>query len=124
MIGQTGLAPRRANLSMADLSKTNLLMTTLHGVNLSSAACLGTIFADVDVSGIKDPRGVPPRLRRARALIAYLPSLVGAMEPIQFYSCFISHSSADKDFARRLHWPRMREERLRVWSDDVDMRVG
>ena len=35
-------------------------------------------------------------------LISYLPSLLtdGA---IQFYSCFISYSHADKSFARRLH---------------------
>src|SRR5262249_44783765 len=34
-----------------------------------------------------------------------------------FSSCFISHSSADKEFARRLH-SRMREEGLRVWFDE------
>ena len=56
-------------------------------------------------------------------LIVNLHSLLGAMQPFQFYSCFLSHSSADKDFARRLH-SRMRDEGLRVWFDEVDMQSG
>jgi hypothetical protein len=35
------------------------------------------------------------------SLIDYLPSLLN--EPIQFYSCFISHSTSDQPFAERLH---------------------
>jgi len=46
------------------------------------------------------------------ALIEYLPSLLG--ETIQFYSCFISYSSADEDFCRRLH-ARLQDAGLRVW---------
>ena len=45
------------------------------------------------------------------------------MEPIQFYSCFISHSSKDKEFCRRLHG-RMQQENLRVWFDEEDMKAG
>src|SRR5208283_3308279 len=46
------------------------------------------------------------------ALIGYLPSLLGAAEAIQFYSCFISYSHNDEEFAKRLH-SRMRDEHLR-----------
>jgi hypothetical protein len=56
-------------------------------------------------------------------LIEYLPSLIGGMEPIQFYSCFISHSSKDQDFADRLH-SRMVQEKLRAWYAPEDMRGG
>ena len=56
-------------------------------------------------------------------LIVQLPFQIGSMNPIQFYSCFLSHSSPDKEFARRLH-SRMRDEGLRVWFDEVDMRSG
>src|SRR5262249_11448364 len=56
-------------------------------------------------------------------LIEYLPSLMGSMEPIQFYSCFISHSSHDREFAARLH-SRMVQEKLRVWYAPEDMRGG
>jgi hypothetical protein len=45
------------------------------------------------------------------------------MQPIQFYSCFISYSSQDEAFARRLH-ERMRAERLRVWFAPEDLKGG
>src|SRR5262249_39958538 len=55
--------------------------------------------------------------------IEYLPSLLGAMQPLQFYSCFISYSTKDEDFARRLHG-RMQQEGLRVWFAPEDMKPG
>jgi hypothetical protein len=57
------------------------------------------------------------------AFIEYLPSLIGAMQPIQFYSCFISYSSTDEEFAKRLH-ERMRAEHLRVWFAPEDIKGG
>ena len=48
------------------------------------------------------------------ALIVQQRALVGSMEPIQFYSCFISYSTKDQDFAERLH-SKMRDKGLRVW---------
>jgi hypothetical protein len=56
-------------------------------------------------------------------LIAYLPSLLGAQQPIQFYSCFISHSHKDEEFCKRL-CSRMRDENLRVWYAPEDMKGG
>jgi hypothetical protein len=35
--------------------------------------------------------------------IVQMKALVGAMEPIQFYSCFISYSTKDQEFADRLY---------------------
>ena len=55
--------------------------------------------------------------------IDYLPTLIGAMEPIQFYSCFLSYSSKDDAFARRLHG-RLEQEKLRVWFAPADMKGG
>src|SRR5205085_12594188 len=43
--------------------------------------------------------------------ITYIHSLT--VQPIQFYSCFISYSTRDEEFARRLY-SRMRDEHLRV----------
>ncbi len=57
------------------------------------------------------------------SLIEYIPSLIGAMEPIQFYSCFISYSTKDGDFAQRLY-SRMRDHHLRVWYAPEDMKGG
>jgi hypothetical protein len=48
---------------------------------------------------------------------------MGAIEPIQFKSCFISYSSADEAFARRLH-ARMRQANLRVWFAPEDIKGG
>ncbi|MCX7013319.1 MAG: toll/interleukin-1 receptor domain-containing protein [Candidatus Sumerlaeota bacterium] len=52
-----------------------------------------------------------------------LPTLVEAMQPIQFYSCFISHSHKDEEFCRRLH-SRMRDEGLRVWFAPEHIKGG
>jgi hypothetical protein len=57
------------------------------------------------------------------SLIEYLPSLIGAMQPIQFYSCFISYSHKNEDFASRLH-QRMQAEHLRVWYAPEEMKGG
>src|SRR4051794_25977363 len=48
------------------------------------------------------------------SLIAYLPSLIGSMSPIQFYSCFISYSSRDEKFADRLH-ADLQAKGVRCW---------
>jgi hypothetical protein len=56
-------------------------------------------------------------------VIVSLSALIGGMEPIQFSSCFISHSSKDQPFADRLHG-RMEQERLRVWYAPEDLRGG
>ncbi len=55
--------------------------------------------------------------------ITYVPSLSGTMQPIQYQSCFISDSSQDEEFARRLH-EKMRGEKLRVWFAPEDMQGG
>jgi hypothetical protein len=57
------------------------------------------------------------------AQVAYLLSLFRGVEPIQFYSCFISYSTKDQDFAERLH-SRMRDKGLRVWFAPEDMQGG
>ena len=56
-------------------------------------------------------------------LIEQLPSLLGAMQPIQFYSCFISYSTKDQDFTQRLY-ERMQRHHLRVWFAPEDMKGG
>jgi len=55
--------------------------------------------------------------------VTYLPSLIGAQQAIQFYSCFISYSHKDEEFAKRLY-SRMRDEHLRVWFAPEDMKAG
>jgi hypothetical protein len=54
-------------------------------------------------------------------LINYLPSLRG--EPIQFYSCFISYSSSDQEFAERLH-ADLQNKGVRCWYAPENLKIG
>jgi hypothetical protein len=64
---------------------------------------------------VSEAAGVP------EDFVTYMRSLVG--KAIEFYSCFISYSSKDEEFARRLH-ARMRQEGLRVWFAPEDIKGG
>jgi hypothetical protein len=44
-------------------------------------------------------------------------------QAIQFYSCFISYSSTDNDFARRLH-ADLQDNGVRCWFAPKDMKTG
>ncbi len=54
-------------------------------------------------------------------LIAYYRGRVG--RPIEFYSCFISYSHADKSFARRLH-DQLQARGIRCWLDEHQLLPG
>ncbi|NOT00489.1 MAG: toll/interleukin-1 receptor domain-containing protein [Phycisphaerales bacterium] len=123
---------KQANLSGADFNKAHQDFTTLGDVDLSDAKNLGTIVHDgpsiVGVDTLFKSKGrIPEAFLRGcgvpEVLIEYLPTLIGAMAPIQFYSCFISYSGKDDAFARRLH-ARLEAEKLRVWFAPEDMHGG
>jgi len=142
-----------ANLSGASLIEAKLEMTALYAANLCRAilnkadlnwALFGeTIFGETDLAGAEvtwsKHRGpsfldVSTLSKSGRlhinflrgcglpeVFIEFLPSLLN--EPLQFYSCFISYSSKDKDFAARLHTD-LQSEGVRVWFAPHDMRIG
>jgi hypothetical protein len=121
-----------ALLDGARLDRARLGNTVLTNVDLSQTQGLDKVVHDrpstVGIETLFLSKGKIPEvfLRGCgvpASLIAYLPSLIGAMSPIEFYSCFISHSSQDEDFATRLH-SRMVQEKLRVWYAPEDMRGG
>jgi hypothetical protein len=136
-----------ANLSEAKLVGTNLSGTRVRTANFHRARCSLTAFANIDLSETKELEsilhlgpstvGIDTLFRsRGRIPEAFLRgcgvpesviinrfALIGAIEPIQFYSCFISYSSKDEEFARRLHG-RMRDEKLRVWCAPEDIKGG
>jgi uncharacterized protein YjbI with pentapeptide repeats len=133
-----------ANLSGAVLITTNLSYAQLLGANLHNAKLGWTIFGDVDLSAVKgldsvdhegpstigtdtilNSEGVIPEafLRGAGltdALIDYAHSLT--QYPI-YYSCFISYSSKDHDFAERLH-ADLQSKGVRCWFAPEDMKIG
>lgn len=137
-----------ANLSRADLSGAELYGANLNGANLEgtnfSALLSETILVNVDHSAAKDLKyslhagpsildhrtlqrsgrlpltflrgcGLPDRL------IDYLPSLLE--EAIQYYSCFISYSSKDDAFAKRLH-ADLQNNGVRCWFAPHDLPIG
>jgi TIR domain len=53
--------------------------------------------------------------------IAYIGSFVG--HPIQFYSCFISYSTKDQEFAERLH-ADLQAKGVRCWFAPHDVKGG
>ena len=138
---------RKADFLGAVLSQANLSGTQLDGCNFEGAICGSTIFGDVDLSGalgletivhvtastvgidtlFRSKGNIPEafllRCGVPKPLIEYLPSIMGAMEPIQFYSCFISYSTKNQDFAERLH-SKMRDMGLRVWFAPEDVQGG
>jgi TIR domain len=61
--------------------------------------------------------GVPESLLQSLSLI------LNSMEPIQFYSCFISYSSKNQDFAERLH-ADLQAKGVRTWFDREDLKIG
>ena len=121
-----------ANLHGADLRGANLGWTTFaandlsHTRGLESVMHIGPSTVGVDTL-VKSKGAIPECFLRGcgvpQALIDHLPSLIASMQPIQFYSCFISHSSTDKAFTRKLH-ERLRAEGVNVYYAEESMRGG
>jgi hypothetical protein len=57
----------------------------------------------------------------AEHMIRYFRSMIG--KPIEFYSCFISYSHADKSFARRMY-DALQGRGIRCWLDEHQMLPG
>jgi hypothetical protein len=139
-------------LKESDLTATLLYRTRFCGaefrdVDFKDARIGDTIFSDTDLSGVhgleatkhnspstvgvdtiyRSNCSIPETFLRGCGVpdefIAQIPSLMAAVQPIQFHSCFISYSSKDEEFARRLH-ERMRAAGLRVWFAPEDIKGG
>lgn len=122
----------KANLHYADLSGSMIGGTTFGQTNLSLTEGLeevkhaspSTIGMDtIYLSGGKIPESFLLGCGLPQSFIDYIPSLIGAVEPFQYKSCFISYSTKDDDFAKRLH-SRLRDAKVRVWFAPEDMKGG
>ncbi len=121
-----------ANLRGADFSNASVGWTTFGDNDLSEAIGLDTVHhigpSILGIDTLYRSKGKIPEifLRGCGVpdeLITYSSSLLRAGEVIQFYSCFISYSTKDEEFARRLY-SRMRDEHLRVWFAPEDVKGG
>jgi uncharacterized protein YjbI with pentapeptide repeats len=136
-----------ADLSGANLSGAILSSTLLNGANLSGVTCCYTTFANVDLRGTTGLESIKHdgpstigidtllnsegKISEAflrgcgvpeSAILNRFP-LIGAMDPVQFYSCFISYSSKDRDFAERLH-ADLQAKGIRTWFDQEHLKIG
>jgi uncharacterized protein YjbI with pentapeptide repeats len=130
-----------ADLSGALLVGTNFSDAKLDGVNFANARLLGTIFAFTSFRSVK---GLESCVHLGRSSVDYstliasgeLPSdfLRGCGmsekyierlasfrdQPLEFHSCFISYSEADKMFARRLH-DALQHRGIRCWFNEHEL---
>jgi hypothetical protein len=88
--------------------------TLFNDVDLSETVgletCNHTEPSSIGIDTVFKSRGIIPEvfLRGAgvpEPFIANMKALVGAMSPVQFYSCFISYSTKDQDFAESKQAP-------------------
>ncbi len=141
---------RLANLNDALLNLAGILGTSLTGAELSGANLTGAtvseaVFADVDLSTVKGletvhhsgpstigidtiykSRGkIPEAFLRGAGVpdnfIEYMGSLAG--KALEFYSCFISYSTKDQEFADRLH-ADLQNKGVRCWFAPHDIQAG
>jgi uncharacterized protein YjbI with pentapeptide repeats len=137
----------QAILRRADLRFANMANAILADSDFSLAKMWNTVFGDNDLSAargldtvehigpstigvatlFKSKGKIPQSFLRGcdvpETLISLLSSLTQSELGIQFYSCFISYSTKDEEFARRLHG-RMRDAHLRVWFAPEEMKGG
>jgi hypothetical protein len=133
-----------ANLRGADLRWTNFTGTNLQGADLAEAKLHRTVFGDTnlrDACGLDSCNHVGPStmdyqtLANSGALglaflrdcglpdqlIEHLPLLLTT--EAQFYSCFISYSTKDQEFADRLHGD-LQNKGVRCWFAPHDIKGG
>lgn len=118
-----------ANLEGTILSMSRVSWATFNG-SLDGVIGLDTVRyggpSAISVQSIRESkRGLPEGFLRGCGLtdfeIQTLSSL--ASSPIEFYSCFISYSSADKLFAQRLS-DALQDKGVRCWLDEHQILPG
>ena len=125
-----GAILRRADLSGAILNGANLGWTMFADIDLSTVLGLDKLNhlgpSTIGIDTIYKSRGnIPEVFLRGCGVpdtfIEYMASLVG--KPIEFYSCFISYSTKNQDFADRLY-ADLQAKGVRCWFAPEDLKIG
>ena len=116
---------RRADFTEAHTSATSFIDLDLSGVvGLESVKHDGPSTIGIDTI-YKSHGKIPEVFLRGCGVpdefIAYIGSMVG--RPIEFYSCFISYSTQDQEFAERLH-ADLQAKGVRCWFAPEEMKAG
>jgi uncharacterized protein YjbI with pentapeptide repeats len=142
--------PSDAKLNLAKFNRTrfeyvNLSFAELKGADFTGLTMHATVFGDNDLSAVigleavnhdgpstigidtiyRSKGNIPETFLRGCGVpedfITYMKSIVG--KPVDFYSCFISYSSKDDDFAQRLH-ADLQQKGVRCWFAPEDLKIG
>lgn len=136
---------RGADLRDASLNSADLSWADLRGANLTNSSMGETILG---ANNLRDTKGLDTVRHQRPSIIGidtiflskgdiseaflkgtgvpddfntYMKSLV--VSPIEYYSCFISYSTKDEDFANRLYADLQRKH-VRCWFAPKDLKIG
>jgi uncharacterized protein YjbI with pentapeptide repeats len=135
---------RDASFRAAEFHLTTLTSSDLSETDFAEASVFMTVFADTRLTHLKGVErlrrpyglyldiqtffrsgGLPESLLRAAEIpeefITYAASLAGTA--IEYYSCFLSYSSQDDEFARRLH-ADLQARKIKTWFAPEDLKIG
>ncbi len=135
-----------ADLRKAKFMETILRRTDLSQADLSEAVFSEAILCDLDLQGVcglervrhlqpstidtrtlfRSEGKIPEAFLRGAGvpeqLLIYLRSLA-SRQPVQYYTCFISYSSHDQDFAEHLY-SNLQGKGIRCWFAPEHMEIG
>lgn len=118
-----------ADLNGADFSRVLLNEAIFSNTSLKNVkgltSCRHTGPSSIDYHTLQQSGKLPLAFLRGCGLpdsfIDYLPSLLN--QPSQYYSCFISYSSKNQEFADRLH-ADLQNNGVRCWLASEDLKIG
>ncbi len=119
----------RANLNEAEFTEAQMWWTIVGDIDLSCVKGLSTILhlgpSTVGIDTIYRSEGKIPEvfLRGVGTGDDFISTAKAVAGGIQFYSCFISYSSDDQEFAERLH-ADLQNKGVRCWFAPKDLRIG
>lgn len=131
----TGAEIYWTTFSHTDLTQSNMSQTTM-GWNIFVTSSLKTVKglttvqheapSSLDIYTLfLSHEGVPEIFLRGAGvpqnMLAYADALLS--NPFQYYSCFISHSSRNEDFAKRLY-ADLQNNGVRCWLALEDLKIG
>jgi hypothetical protein len=139
-----GASFKNVNFNSANLELVNFCLADLDGADFKESYLGSTIFGFTDLSTAKNldscihlgssivdnntlskSMNLPLKFLRGCGLPDFIIDNISVLQndPIMFYSCFISYSSKDHEFAERLY-SDLQNKGIRCWFAPEDMKGG
>ena len=117
---------KNANFADATFGETKIALSDLTDAKgLTDLRHSGP--SSIDMQTLLQSRNLPDPFLKGIGVpdvaIVYYHSLAISASPIQLYSCFISYSSKDEEFCRRLH-NDLQAAGVRCWFAPEDLKIG